>query len=63
MLKKFFTVPYIRSISENCLPIYKCNFKLSYSIRNTLKNLITRGKNRLDHLANQNVIYKIFCDN
>ncbi|KYN35193.1 Kin of IRRE-like protein 3 [Trachymyrmex septentrionalis] len=41
--EKFFTVSYIKSISESFLPLaYKCNCKLLYSIPNTLKGLITR---------------------
>jgi len=32
------------------------------SIPNTLKSLIKRGKDKLDFLSNQNVGYKIFCD-
>ena len=42
--------PDIKSISESFLPIaYKCNCKLLYSISHTLKSLITRDKDRLDH--------------
>ena len=45
--EKFFTVPHIKSITESFVSIaYKCNCKLSYSIPNTLKNLITRDKDR-----------------
>ncbi|KYN08181.1 hypothetical protein ALC62_00836 [Cyphomyrmex costatus] len=36
--------------------------KLAYSIPNTLKGFIRRGKDKLDLLSNQNVVYKISCD-
>ncbi|KYN20137.1 hypothetical protein ALC57_07427, partial [Trachymyrmex cornetzi] len=35
------------------------NFKIAYSISNTSKSLITRGKDKPDPLANHNVVYKI----
>ncbi|KAG5339265.1 DIRA2 protein, partial [Acromyrmex charruanus] len=50
--------------SQKVFYLYKCNCKLSYLIPNTLKSLIITGKDKLDHLANQNVVYKIVisCD-
>jgi len=56
--KKFFTIPYVKSISENFLSI-TINYKLAYSISNILKSLITRRKDQLDSLTNHNVIYNI----
>ena len=36
--------------------------KLAFTITNTLKNFIERGKDKLELLSNQNVLYKISCD-
>ncbi|KYN04663.1 hypothetical protein ALC62_04467 [Cyphomyrmex costatus] len=60
---KYFTIPYVKSISESFLPIssmFHC--KLAFSIPNTLKSFIKRGKDKLESLSNNNVIYKITCD-
>ena len=38
------------------------NCKLAFSIPNTFKNFIKRGKDKLDFLSNQNVVYMISCD-
>jgi len=61
--EKFFTVPYVKSISESFLLIsnmFHC--KLAFFITNTLKSFIKRGKDKLELLSNQNVVYKISCD-
>ncbi|KYN27545.1 hypothetical protein ALC57_03064 [Trachymyrmex cornetzi] len=61
--QKFFSVPDFKSISESFLPIStKFNCNLAYSIPNTLKSFIKRGKDNLEHLSNQNVVYKISCE-
>ncbi|KAG5323073.1 DIRA2 protein, partial [Acromyrmex heyeri] len=54
----------LNSVKKDVFYLYKCNCKLSYLIPNTLKSLIITGKDKLDHLANQNVVYKIVisCD-
>ena len=60
---KYFTIPYVKSISESFLPIssmFHC--KLAFSIPNTLKSFIKRGKDELSLLSSQNVVYKISCD-
>jgi len=36
--------------------------KLAFFITNTLKSFIKRGKDKLELLSNQNVVYKISCD-
>ncbi|KYN29990.1 hypothetical protein ALC57_00558 [Trachymyrmex cornetzi] len=36
--------------------------KLAFTIPNTLKHLIKRGKDKFEFLSNQNVVYKISCD-
>ncbi|KYN30074.1 hypothetical protein ALC57_00467 [Trachymyrmex cornetzi] len=61
--QKYFTVPYVKDISESFLPIaFKLGCKLSYTIPNSLKNYIKRGKDQLDSLSHQGVVYKIFCE-
>jgi len=44
-------------------PICFIHCKLTFSIINTLKSFIKRGKDKLELLSNQNVLYKISCDN
>ncbi|KYN05241.1 hypothetical protein ALC62_03844 [Cyphomyrmex costatus] len=63
-LKKFFAIPFVNSVSHKFKPvanIFTC--KLAYTIPNTLKNFIKRGKDKLEYTHNQNVVYKISCDN
>ncbi|KYN05244.1 hypothetical protein ALC62_03848 [Cyphomyrmex costatus] len=63
-LKKFFAIPFVNSVSDKFKPIaniFTC--KLAYTIPNTLKNFIKRGKDKLEYIHNQNVVYKISCDN
>ena len=38
------------------------NCKLAFTVPNTLKNFIKRGKDRLEHVHNQNVIHRISCE-
>ncbi|KYN28478.1 hypothetical protein ALC57_02090 [Trachymyrmex cornetzi] len=62
--EKYFTIPYVKSISESFLPIstmFHC--KLAFTIPNTLKSFIRRGKDKLEFLSNQNIVYKISCKN
>ncbi|KAG5316795.1 NU1M oxidoreductase, partial [Acromyrmex insinuator] len=60
--KKLFTVSYVKSISKSFSPISNMfHYKIAFSITNTLKNFIKRGKDKLELLFNQNVVYKI-CD-
>ncbi|KYQ50966.1 hypothetical protein ALC60_09904, partial [Trachymyrmex zeteki] len=61
--EKFFTIPCVNSVSKRFTPIANmCHCKLAFSIPNTLKKFIGKGKDQLDHLCNQNVVYKISCD-
>jgi len=58
--KKFFTIPYVKSILEKySLIVNMFNCKSAYSILNSFKNFIKKGK---DLLCNQNVVYKISRD-
>jgi len=70
--EKIFTIFYlnVNSISEKFSPIVDMfspivdmfNCKLAYSIPHSLKNFIKKRK-RLVGLCNQNIVYKIPCDN
>ena len=61
--EKFFTIPYVNTISERFTPIVNTfNCKLAFTIPNTLKNFIKRGKNKLEHVHNQIVVYRISCE-
>ena len=61
MKEKFFTIPYIKSISESFSSISNMfHNKLAFSITNTLKSIIKRGKDNLELLSN--MIYKISCN-
>ncbi|KYQ54521.1 hypothetical protein ALC60_06668 [Trachymyrmex zeteki] len=57
---KFFTIPYVKSISESFVPVASClNKKTAYTIPNTLNKFINRGKDKLNHISQQGVVYKI----
>jgi len=59
---KYFAVPYIRSVSESFLLIASnINLKTAFIISNTLNKFIKVGKDRLDSLAHQDIVYKILC--
>jgi len=56
-------IPYVNSVSESFLSIYgRFGFNMSHSILNTLKRYIKRGKNDLEIMSHQNVVYKITCN-
>jgi len=62
--KNFFTIPYIKSISESFLPIAKkYGFDIAYTIPNTLSRYIIRGKDKIDSMAQNDCVYKINCSN
>jgi len=61
---EFFTIPYVNSVSEGFLPVCRrFGFSMSYSIFNTLKRYVKRGKDGLDVLSHHDVVYKIKCNN
>ncbi|KAG5309762.1 COX1 oxidase, partial [Acromyrmex insinuator] len=61
--ERFFTIPYVSTISERFVPIVNMfNCKLTFTIPNTLRSFIKRGKDDLEHIQNQNVVYKISCE-
>ena len=56
---KFFTVPYVRSISESFMPVaLKLNYKISL-FPNMLKHCIKRDKDQLDIFFHKGTVYKI----
>ena len=56
-IEKFFTISYVNIISERFTPIVNMfNCKLVFIIPNILKNFIKRGKDKLEHVHNQNVV-------
>jgi len=60
--KKFFTIPYIKSISESFPPIIKkYGFNIAYSVLNTLNKYIKRHKDKIDPTTQNEVVYKIDC--
>jgi len=60
--KDYFTVPHIYTISESFSPIAKkFNFNIFFNIPNTLKKYIKTGKDSLDTMSRQDVVYKINC--
>jgi len=60
----FFTIPYVKSISESFLPIVnKHGFDIAYSVPNTLNKFIRKGKDRIDSKSQNDVVYKINCLN
>jgi len=60
--KNFFTIPYVRSISESFIPITKkYGFDIAYSVPNTLNSFIKRGKDKIDRMAQNDCVYKISC--
>ena len=38
------------------------NCKLAFTIPNTLRSFIKKGKDDLEHVQNQNVVYRISCE-
>jgi len=62
--RNFFTIPYVKSISESFLPfIKKYGYNISFSVPNTLNKFIKRGKDKIEHIAQNDVVYKINCLN
>jgi len=60
--KKFFTVPYIKDISESFRNITKkYDFNLAFTTTNTLQKYIKPGKDNLNPESSCGVVYKINC--
>jgi len=59
---EYFTIPYIKSVSESFIPISKkYGFNIAFSIPSTLHSFIKCGKDRLDRMSQHGVVYKITC--
>jgi len=62
--KHYFTIPYIRSISESFIPITKkFSHDIAFSIPNTMNKIIKRGKDKIEHMSTNDRVYKINCLN
>jgi len=60
--KKFFTIPYLNSISESFIPIIKkYGYDIAFTIPHTLNTFIKCGKDSLDPMSHLGVVYKITC--
>ena len=58
----FFTVPYVKRISERFSKLTKkYGFNVAYSCGNSLNKFIKKGKDKIDNLCRSNVVYKIKC--
>lgn len=59
---KYFTIPYVGSVSERFAYVSKKHdFRLSFSITNSLREFITVHIDRLDVLSQCNVVYRVSC--
>lgn len=60
--KNFFIIPYIKNISEQFNHITeKFGFRLSCACNNKLNKIIKTGKDQLEHMKQNEVVYKITC--
>jgi len=61
--KQFFTIPYVKNISENFKRVAKkYNLNLAFSTTNSFSNFIKTGKDRLSVSSHCNVVYRIDCN-
>ncbi|XP_011858290.1 PREDICTED: uncharacterized protein LOC105555858 [Vollenhovia emeryi] len=62
--KSIITVPFIKDIGENIQSILKDRgFYPVYTIPKKLKNVIKKGKDKLDNLKQTEIVYRIECRN
>jgi len=62
--KNFFTIPYVKSVSESFLPITKkYGFDTGYFVPNTLNKIIRKDKDKIDSKSQNDCVYKINCSN
>jgi len=62
--KNYFTIPYVRSISESFLPIVKkYGLDIAFTVPNTLNRFIKRGKDIIESPLQNDCVYKIECLN
>jgi len=62
--RNYFTIPYVRCVSESFLPIAKkYGFDIAFTVPNTLNRFIKRGKDIIEPLLQNDCVYKIECLN
>jgi len=62
--KNYFTIPYVKSVSESFLPITKkYGLDIAFTVPNTLNIFIKRGKDRIEPQLQNDCVYKIECSN
>jgi len=62
--RSFFTIPYVKSVSESFLPITKkYGFDTAYFVPNILNKIIRKGKDKIDPKSQNDCVYKINCLN
>jgi len=60
--REFFIIPYLNTISESFIPVIKkYSYDIVFTIPYTLNTFIKCGKDSLDLMSHQGVIYKISC--
>ena len=59
--KNYFSIPYVKNISEKFGHKFKTEFNIAYICNNKLNKYIKAGKDRIDKLEQKDVIYKINC--
>ena len=60
--RRFFTIPYVSSVSEKFLSFSrKFDCKVAFTIPFKLNKFITTGKDHIDSLSCNDVVYKINC--
>jgi len=61
--KKYFTIPYIRNISEIIASLINKSFTVGYKCLNQIDNIVKAHKNQTEHNYKSNIVYKIYCQN
>ncbi|KYN09427.1 hypothetical protein ALC57_18459, partial [Trachymyrmex cornetzi] len=57
-----FIAPYVKNLTEKFHNVYRnYNLNIAYKSVNSLNKFIKTGKDRLDKMNNNNVVYKISC--
>lgn len=59
----YFTIPYIKNISEKFGRKFKNYFKIAYSCKNKLNRYIVTGKDKLEQMEKSGIVYQINCNN
>ncbi|KYN21629.1 hypothetical protein ALC57_06005 [Trachymyrmex cornetzi] len=63
-IKMYCTLPYVKNFTEKFQNVYKKhNLNIAYKSINSLNKFIKTGKDKLDKMDNNNVIYRINCCN